>query len=118
MLSNHLLLLVMMLLVLRHLSKDREPSHRKIRTGCFAYFVCEIVGLSAYYLAPTSRWYARILSLGVLVLSLFCLAAWFNRYKEDLNRIAQNELFKNCAKDSRGFNHGRNWRSAVSPARG
>jgi hypothetical protein len=118
MLSNHLFLLVMMLLVLRHLSKDREPSHRKIRTGCFAYFVCEIVGLSAYYLAPTSRWYARILSLGVLVLSLFCLAAWFNRYKEDLNRIAQNELFKNCAKDSRGFNHGRNWRSAVSPARG
>lgn len=32
--------------------------------------------------------------------------------------ISYAEDFKNCAKDSRGFNHGRNWRSAVSPARG
>ena len=54
MITNHVLLIVMMI-VIWIFSKDEAVSHRGIRIGCITYFVCEITALTIYYLHPNSR---------------------------------------------------------------
>ncbi|MSS19261.1 GGDEF domain-containing protein [Eubacteriaceae bacterium RF-744-FAT-4] len=97
MITNHVLLIVMMMIVIRIFSKDKAAGHHGIRIGCIVYFVCEIAALVAYYLHPNSRGYAWLICLGVFLLSIGCLNAWFNQYLEDLNRLTESELYRKLA---------------------
>lgn len=94
---EHLMILVMVIIVVIAISSKGSLKQNKIRFGCILYFMCYITGLLLYYINPYNRLYAMTICLGVLLLSLKCIAAWYDQYLDEFEAIAQNQMLEKMA---------------------
>lgn len=100
--SAHIIIMIILVSVTRELIEDRkrrgpDNPNGRIIYGCLAFFMSEIIGLSAFYVTGSIHRYAVVMCVGILVLMCFVMDSWFNLYIREIRKGAQSDAYRKLA---------------------